>query len=141
MTTISPDEAEIPSDALEFCSKSDYWMLRNNQVYNSDYGMVLNFDINSLSVGQSVGLSVTPNGKLSFYVDGKFNDIVWRGLPTGIKYWGVADVYGPVLSIKSSFIFCKYIYIYIYIYTHYVCLCMYVCMYYYYAYYYYYYYY
>ena len=121
MTTQSPDEAEIPTDALEFFSKSDYWMLRNNQAYNSDSGVMLNFNINSLSVGQSVGLSVTPNGKLSFYVDGKFNNIVWRGLPTGMKYWGVADVYGSVLSIKSSFKFCKsvliiiYIYIYIYI--------------------------
>ena len=89
MTTQSPDEAEIPTDALEFFSKSDYWMLRNNQAYNSDSGVMLNFDINSLSVGQSVGLSVTSNGKLSFYVDGKFNNIVWRGLPTGMKYWGV----------------------------------------------------
>ena len=82
-------------------------MLRNNQAYNSDYGSNLNFDINSLSAGQSVGLSVTQNGKLNFYVDGKFNDIVWRGLPTDKQYWGVADVYGPVSSIKSSFVFCK----------------------------------
>ena len=82
-------------------------MLRNNQAYNSDCGVILNFDINSLSMGQSVGLSVTQSGKLSFYVDGKFNDVVWRGLPTDKQYWGVADVYGPVSSIKSSFVFCK----------------------------------
>ena len=58
-------------------------------------------------MGQSVGLLVTQNGKLSFYVDRKFNDIVWRGLPIGMKYWGVADAYGSVSSIKSSFKFSK----------------------------------
>ena len=98
-------------DATSFCSKSDYWVLTNNQAYNSDFGMFLNFNINILSMGQAVGLSVSTNGKLCLYVDGTFSDVVWRGLPTDKQYWGVADVSGPVSSIRSSFILCKFIYI------------------------------
>ena len=82
-------------------------MLTNDQAYNSDFGMFFNFNIKSLSVGQSVGLSITTNGKLCLYVDGTFFDVVWKGLPTDKQYWGVADVYGSVSSIKSSFVFCK----------------------------------
>ena len=98
-------------DATSFCSKSDYWVLTNDQAYNSDFGTFLNFNINSLSVGQAVGLSVSTNGKLCLYVDGTFSYVVWRGLPTDKQYWGVADVFGPVSSIRSSFILCKFIYI------------------------------
>ena len=85
-------------------------MLSNSEAYNSDFMMHLNFNIKSLSVGQSVGLLITKNGKLCLYVDGMFNVIVWKGLPTDKQYWGVADVYGPVSSIKSSFIICKSVY-------------------------------
>ena len=106
MTTQSPDKAKILSDATVYCSKSDYWILTYNQAYNSDFVTFLNFSLANLLVGQSVGVSVTTSGKLYLYVDGKFHSLVWKGMPTDEQYWGVADIYGSVSSIKSTFICC-----------------------------------
>lgn len=106
MTTQSPDKAKIPSDATVYCSKSDYWILTYNQAYNSDFVTFLSFSLANLLVGQSVGVSVTSSGKLYLYVDGKFHSLVWKGMPTDEQYWGVADIYGSVSSIKSTFICC-----------------------------------
>ena len=106
VTTQSPDKAKIPSDATMFSSKSDYWILTCDQAYNSDFCTFINFSLEDLSVGQSIGVSVTTSGKLYLYVDGKFHSLVWKGLPTDQQYWGMADVYGPISSIKSSFICC-----------------------------------
>ena len=106
MTTQSPDKAEIPSDATVYCSRFDYWILTYNQAYNSEFVTFLKFSLANLLVGQSVGVSVTTSGKLYLYVDGKFHSLVWKGLPTDKQYWGVADVYGSVSSIKSTFICC-----------------------------------
>ena len=106
VTTQSPDKAEIPSDATMYSSKSDYWILTYNQAYNSDFVTFLGFSLEDLSMGQSVGVSVTTSGKLYLYVDGKFHSLVWKGLPTDKQYWGVADVYGSVSSIKSTLICC-----------------------------------
>ena len=106
MTTQCPDKAEIPADATVNCSKPDYWILTYNQAYNSDFVTFLNFSLANLLVGQSVGVLVTTSGKLYLYVDGKFCCLVWKGLPTDKQYWGVADVYGSVSSIKSTFVSC-----------------------------------
>ena len=92
-----------------FFSSPNHWILHYNTVNNKDKDRPLNFNLNDLSVGQSVGCSVTLNGELHCYVDGKFQCVGWTGLPTDIPYWGVADVYANTTKIKSEFVFSKFI--------------------------------
>ena len=103
MTTLCPDNADIPPYVSSVFSSPNYWILSYDVVYNSDQKRQITFNLRYLSVGQSVGCRVTLNGELHCYVDGEFQCIGWTGLPTDIPYWGVADVYGPVTKIKSAF--------------------------------------
>ena len=107
LTTQCPDNIKIPEYVEKF-SSSKYWIILSNVVINSDQNRRLTFNLNNLSVGQSVGCSVTLNGELHCYVDGKFQCVGWTGLPTDIPYWGVADIFGQATKIKSEFVFSKF---------------------------------
>ena len=117
LTTQCPDDINIPAYFWKLLPSSNYWILSSNGVINSNEKRQLTFNLNDLSVGQSVGCSVTLNGELHCYVDGKFQCIGWTGLPTDIPYWGVAEVYANTTKIKSEFVFSKFIN-YHNIYTH-----------------------
>ena len=109
MTTQCPDDIEIHQFIGKYLSSPNYWILYSNAVYNCNQMRPLTFNLNSLSVGQSVGCSVTSNGELHCYIDGKFQCVGWTGLPTDRPYWGVADVYANTTKIKSEFVFSKFI--------------------------------
>ena len=68
----------------------------------------MNFNIDYLEVGQSVGCCVTRNGKLRYFIDGVDQGIAWTDLPTNRPLWGVADIGGFAIKIKSEFFFGEY---------------------------------
>ena len=63
----------------------------------------MNRNLDKLKVGQSVGCCVTRNGELRYFIDGVDQNIVWTGLPTNRPLWGIADIYGFAIKIKSAF--------------------------------------
>ena len=65
----------------------------------------MNFNLDDLKVGQSVGCCVTRNGELRYFIDGVDQGIVWTDLPTNRPLWGVADIDGLAIKIKSEFFF------------------------------------
>ena len=67
----------------------------------------MNFDLDYLKVGQSVGCCVTRNGELRYFINGVDQGIVWTGLPTNRPLWGVADI-DYLVKIKSEFFFGEY---------------------------------
>ena len=96
---VCPDNKPVPSTAFD-CP--NYWILSGTTLYHNGERRVVNFNLNYLKVGQSVGCCVTRNGELRYFIDGVDQNIVWTGLPINGPLWGVADIYG-IAKIKSEF--------------------------------------
>ena len=77
-------------------------MLLFSSAYNDSDEKRYNFNLDSLSVGQSVGCCVTSAGELHYYIDGSFKCIGWTGLPITQKFWGTIGLNGPITKIKSE---------------------------------------
>ncbi len=67
------------------------------------------FNLETLSVGQSIGCMVNKDGELRYLVDGEDQGVGWTGLPTDKPIWGFADIYGLARKIKSEFVFGKFV--------------------------------
>lgn len=70
----------------------------------------MDFNLESLKVGQSIGCCVTREGELRYFINGVDQGIAWTGLPTDRPMWGFADIYGLARKIKSEFLFGEYKY-------------------------------
>ena len=99
-TDVCPDNKPVPSQATD-CPGC--WILS----FNGERRKV-NFHLDKLKVGQSVGCCVTRNGGLRYFIDGVDQGIAWTGLPTNRPMWGIADIYGHSIKIKSEFFFGEY---------------------------------
>ena len=66
----------------------------------------MNFNLDNLKVGQSVGCCVT-RWELRYFIDGVDQGIAWTGLPTNRPLWGVVDIHYTT-KIKSEFFFGEY---------------------------------
>lgn len=75
-------------------------MLLISSAYNDSDEKRYNFNLDSLSVGKSVGCCVTSAGELHYYIDGLFKCIGWTGLPIAQKFWGIVGLNGPITKIK-----------------------------------------
>ena len=76
-------------------------MYHNGKTKDSE----VNFNLENLKVGQSVGCCVTKNGELRYFIDSVDKNIVWTGLPTNRPMWGVTNICGSITEIKSEFFF------------------------------------
>ena len=68
----------------------------------------MDFNLESLRVGQTVGCSVNKEGELHYFIDDTDKGVGWTGLPTDKPMWGFADIYGLARKIKSEFVFGKF---------------------------------
>ena len=105
MTTQCPDDIPVPSGALDLYRSPDYWILSASTVHSNGQERKVDFNLESMRVGQTVGCSVNKEGELHYFLDGEDRGIGWTGLPTDKPMWGFADIYGLARKIKSSFIF------------------------------------
>ena len=58
--------------------------------------------LDSISPGDSVGLLITATGSLHIYFNGKLVERIATGLPVNQPLWGVVDVYGTCIKVKSE---------------------------------------
>ena len=58
--------------------------------------------LDDLTRGQTVGLMVTTNGQLHFFLDGRHCKKIATGLPVDTPLWGAASVQGKCTKIKSE---------------------------------------
>ena len=100
-----PDNRDVPSGALDLYRSSNYWILSASTVHSSGQERRVDFNLETLSVGQSIGCSVNKEGELRYFVDGVDKGVGWTGLPTDKPLWGFADIYGLARKIKSEFVF------------------------------------
>lgn len=87
---------------------SNYWILSASTVHSSGQERRVDFNLESLCVGQSIGCSITKDGDLHYYIDDDDKGVGWTGLPLDKPVWGFADIYGLARKIKSEFVFGMY---------------------------------
>lgn len=83
---------------------SDYWILSASTVHHNGQEKKVDFNLESLRIGQTVGCSVNKEGELRYFIDGKDQGVGWTGLPLDKPMWGFADIYGLARKIKSDFL-------------------------------------
>ncbi|XP_064392161.1 neuralized-like protein 4 [Halichondria panicea] len=104
-TLLSPDNnIPVPSGALDLYRSSDYWILSASTVHHNGQENKVDFNLESLRVGQTVSCSVNKEGELRYYIDGQDQGLGWSGVPTDKPLWGFADIYGLARKIKSEFL-------------------------------------
>ena len=102
-----PDDRPVPSGALDLYKSPEYWILSASTVHHNGQEKRVDFNLESLKVGQSVGCVVNKDGELHYHIDGKDQGVGWTGLPTDKPLWGFADIYGLARKIKSEFLYGK----------------------------------
>ena len=58
--------------------------------------------LHKLRTQQRVGIQITENGELNIFIDGNYKKTVATGLPVHQAIFGVVDVHGKCIKIKSE---------------------------------------
>lgn len=103
-TVSCPDDHPVPSGALDLYRSHEYWILSASTVHHNGQERRVDFNLESLRVGQSVGCLINKEGELHYFVDGKDQGVAWTGVPIDRPMWGFADIYGLARKIKSEFL-------------------------------------
>ena len=93
---------QVPS-YLDSASDNE-WLYKDRVLIHSaeetDFPHLESLDI--ISPGESVGLLLTATGSLHIYFNGKLVERIATGLPVNQPLWGVVDVYGTCIKVKSE---------------------------------------
>ena len=65
----------------------------------------VDFNLESVNIGQSIGCCINKDGELHYYIDGQDQGAGWAGIPVDRPLWGFADIYGLAKKIKSEFVY------------------------------------
>ena len=110
MTVECPDEIQgLPYSLWSWRDRRNYWILMYNSVYHHGREKLVQFNINHLTVGDTIGCSVHKDGTLHYYINGIDKGISWDDkLPTNQTMYGVVGVRGRYKRIRSLFHYGKY---------------------------------
>lgn len=97
----------MPSGALDLYRSIDYWILSASTLHHNGQEKRVDFNLESLKIGQSIGCCINKEGELRYFINGVDQGVAWTGLPTDKPMWGFADIYGLARKIKSEFLFGK----------------------------------
>lgn len=98
----------VPSGALDLYRSSDYWILSASTLHHNGWEKKVDFNLENLKVGQSLGCAINKAGELRYFINGVDQGVAWTGLPTDKPMWGFADIYGLARKIQSEFLFGKW---------------------------------
>ena len=85
---------------MDLLDSSDYWILSASTVYHGGEKRIVDYDLDSLQVGQTIGCVVNKKGELHYCVDGKDQGVGWEGMPRDRPLWGFVNIYGLARRIK-----------------------------------------
>ena len=109
MTVECPDELRVPIDTVDLHGCKDYWMLTASTVFHQKIQKTVEFNVQNLDVGDTIGCSIHEDGTLHYYVNGKDTGVCWDDkLPVNLVVYGCIDVFGHVTKIRSLFHYSKY---------------------------------
>ena len=100
MTATLPDE--VPSYLFGGNTGPQDWVYAAGFIYNNGNTCSPKLpNIRTLNANQTIGLLISSDGGLNFYVDGHHLTTV-SGLPVDSHLWGAVDVCGRCTKIKSE---------------------------------------
>ena len=110
MTIECPDEIqELPWSLWYWRDRINYWILVSSTVYHHGREKKVQFNINKLIVGDTIGCSVYEDGTLHYYINGMDKGICWDDkLPTNQTLYGVVGLWGRHKRIRSLFHYGEY---------------------------------
>ena len=110
MTVECPDEIqELPWSLYHWRDRKNYWILIDNTIYHHGGKKKVQFNIDNLIVGDTIGFSVHKDGTLHSYINGIDKGICWDDkLPTNQAMYGVVGLFGRHKRIRSLFHYGKY---------------------------------
>ena len=104
MTVECPDEIKGPFSGWHLTSSENYWILIISTVRHKGREKKVDFNVEDLKVGDTIGCSIHEDGTLHYYVNGKDRGVGWDDkLPVNQAVYGIVDVYGRVTKIRSLF--------------------------------------
>ena len=81
----------------------DYWMLSGTRIHNGEIEKEYNFSIHSLKVNDVLGVQVTGNGNLNYYVNGLNQGAAMTQIPLKKDIYAVFDVYGRTKQVSVKY--------------------------------------
>ena len=81
--------------------------MSENTLHHNGQEKRVEFNLESLRVGQTVGCMINKKGELRYFINGVDQGVAWTGMPTDKPIWGFADIYGLAQKIKTEFLFGK----------------------------------
>ena len=83
--------------------ETEYWMLSGCRVHNGLQEKEYNFNMHNLGVNDCVGLQVTPEGNLKYYVNKVCKGVAMCGIPTKKPVFAIFDVYGRTKQVSWKY--------------------------------------
>jgi uncharacterized protein YneR len=104
-TRLDPDDINSVPEYVDICLESkDYWMFHGFTAYHNGTKQDMSFSKSDLVKGDSVGVRVSENGDVQYYVNGQNKRRAIQHLPQHQDLWGVVFLIGGT-KIQSEFSF------------------------------------
>lgn len=81
----------------------EYWMLSGTRIHNGEIEKEYSFSIHSLKVNDILGVQVSSNGNLNYYVNGVNQGVAMSGIPVKKDIFAVFDVYGRTKQVSLKY--------------------------------------
>ena len=86
-------------------------MLSGTRVHNGEIEKEYSFSIHSLKTNDLIGVQVTCNGNLNYFVNGVNKGTAMSGIPFKKEIFGVFDVYGRTKQVSLKYFGGRYIHL------------------------------
>ena len=81
----------------------DYWMLSGTRIHNGEMEKEYSFSIHTLKNNDLIGVQVTCDGNLNYFVNGVNQGTAMSGIPSKKEIFGVFDVYGRTKQVSIKY--------------------------------------
>ena len=81
----------------------DYWMLSGTRIHNGEMEKEYSFSIHTLKNNDLIGVQVTYDGNLNYFVNGVNQGTAMSGIPSKKEIFGVFDVYGRTKQVSIKY--------------------------------------
>ena len=104
ITVECPNEIKVPFSVTSLYTSENYWILSCSTVCHQRRTKIVEFNLDDLKAGDTIGCSIHEGGTLHYYVNGKDRGVGWDDkLPINQAVYGIVDVQGRVTKIRSLF--------------------------------------
>eukprot|EP00118_Oscarella_pearsei_P024960 m.307206 g.307206 ORF g.307206 m.307206 type:complete len:268 (+) comp42017_c0_seq1:39-842(+) len=100
-----PEISDVPSGVLDVYNQEDHWVLSGSTLHhNHDEVNYAEVHLEGLKPGDVVGVMVTEEGELHFFLNGEDKGSAATELPVDVPVWMIGDVYGQAkqITVESS---------------------------------------